>query len=142
MELVKKYNPEDFVVVCKREAGWKAVEKFSELTGIRVFTKKYPAGILTNITLPNFFETELVFICDPWLDKNALHDAKKINKKVFALCDTNNYAFNIDFFVPCNNKSGKSLGLIFYLITREYLKARGSKEKIKIEDFVDLESSG
>jgi len=139
IELVVKYDAEDFIVVCKREAGWKAVEKFSELTGVRAFTKKYPAGILTNIILPDFFETEMVFICDPWLDKNALHDAKKIKKKIFALCDTNNYIFDIDFVAPCNNKSSKSLGLIFYLIAKAYLKAKGIKTEVKIEDFVEFE---
>jgi len=139
IELLKEYEPQDFIVVCKREAGWKAVKKFSELTGVRVFTKKYPAGILTNTTLPNFFETDMVFICDPWLDKNAMHDAKKIKKKIFALCDTNNYAFDIDFFVPVNNKSGKSLGLIFYILTREYLKAKGIDVSVKEEDFIPEE---
>jgi len=139
IELLAKYEPEDFIVVCKREAGWKAVEKFSELTGVKVFTKKYPAGILTNPQLPNFFETEMVFICDPWLDKNALNDAKKIKKKIFALCDTNNYTFDIDFFIPCNNKSAKSLGLIFYLLTKGYLKAKGIKKIVKEEDFVEID---
>lgn len=139
IDLLKQYEPEDFVVVCKREAGWKSVEKFSELTGVRVFTKKYPAGILTNIQLPSFFETEMVFICDPWLDKNALKDSKKIKKKLVALCDTNNYTFDINFVVPCNNKSNKSLGLVWYIITREYLKAKKSKVKVKMEDFVELE---
>src|SRR3989338_7173453 len=70
-----KYAPEDIIVVCKREAGWHAVKLFSETLGIRSFTKKYPAGILTNTNLANFFETKLVLICDPWLDKNALTDA-------------------------------------------------------------------
>lgn len=139
IELVSKYAPEDFIVVCKREAGWKAVKKFSELTGVRIFTKKYPAGILTNIKLPNFFETEMIFICDPWLDKNALRDAKKMKKPIYALCDTNNYTFDIDFFVPCNNKSIKSLGIVFYILTREYLKARKIKKDVKMEDFVELE---
>jgi ribosomal protein uS2 len=139
IDLLAKYEPGEFIVVCKREAGWKAVKKFAELTGVRVFTKKYPAGILTNIQLPDFFETEMVFICDPWLDKNALRDAKKIKKPIYALCDTNNYTFDIDFFVPCNNKSAKSLGLIFYLLAGGYLRAKGSKEKIKIEDFVSEE---
>ncbi len=137
--LLTRYEPEDFIIVCKREAGWKAVEKFSELTGVRVFTKKYPAGILTNSNLPSFFEVDMVFICDPWLDKNALKDAKKIKKKIFALCDTNNYTFDIDFFVPCNNKAGKSLGLIFYILAREYLKAKGIKKKVEMEDFVELD---
>jgi len=139
-KVISKYKPEDFVVVCKRETGWKAVQKFAELTGARIFTKKYPAGILTNPSLPNFFETEMVFICDPWLDKNALKDGNIIKKKVFALCDTNNYTFGINFFVPCNNKSAKSIGLVFYILTREYLKANKIEKEIKIEDFVEEES--
>ncbi|MEK6820765.1 MAG: 30S ribosomal protein S2 [Nanoarchaeota archaeon] len=137
VKLLIEYEPENFIVVCKREAGWKAVEKFSELTGVRIFTKKYPAGILTNPILPDFFETDMVFICDPWLDKNALRDAKRIKAKIFALCDTNNYTFDIDFFVPCNNKSGKSIGLIFYVLAREYLKAKGIDKKVDVEDFVE-----
>lgn len=141
IKIISKYNPEDFIVVCKRENGWKAVEKFSQLTGVRVFSKKYPAGILTNSKLPNFFETEMIFICDPWIDKNALHDGKKVKKKIYGLCDTNNYTFDIDFFVPCNNKSGKSLGLIFYILTREYLKARGIEKEIPpMEDFMTEDS--
>ena len=135
-ELVK-YNPEDFIVVCKREAGWKAVKLFSELTGVRVFTKKYPAGIITNLTLQEFFEPKMLLLCDPWVDKNALKDAKRMQKKVFSLADTNNYVFDVDHFVPCNNKSNKSLGLIFYLIAKEYLKEKKIDKPLpEIDDFV------
>lgn len=137
IEFISKYSPEDFIVVCKREAGWKAAELFSKLTGVRVFTKKYPAGIITNTSLPNFMETELLVVCDPWLDKNALRDATKIKKKVVAFCDTNNYSFGVNKEIPCNNKSNKSLGLVFYILTREYLKARGMEKEIPpIDEFV------
>jgi small subunit ribosomal protein S2 len=44
---------------------------------------------------------------------------------VLALCDTNNQANNIDFVIPCNNKGKKSLGLIFYILAKEYMKRRG-----------------
>ncbi|MEM3405811.1 MAG: 30S ribosomal protein S2 [Candidatus Pacearchaeota archaeon] len=135
-ELVK-YDPEDFIIVCKREAGWKAVNLFSQLTGVKVFTKKYPAGIITNTNLVDFFDPKMVFICDPWVDKNALNDAKKTKKKIFALCDTNNYTFDIDLFIPCNNKSNKSIGLIFYIIAKEYLKEKKINKNLpSIEDFV------
>lgn len=136
-ELLAKYAPEDFILVCKRNAGWKAVENFSKLTGVRIFTKKYPAGIITNLSLPSFFETDMVFVCDPWMDRNAMRDAKKIKKPVFALCDINNYTFDVDYFVPCNNKSGKSIGLIFWILAREYIKARKiDKEIPPVEEFV------
>jgi len=124
IEFLKKFDAKDIIVVCKREAGWKAVEMFSNITGIRAFTKKYPAGILTNTSLPNFFENELTIVCDSWLDKNALNDTLKAKKKILMICDTNNFAKNTDKIVIGNNKSSKSLGIIFYLLTKEYCKAK------------------
>jgi small subunit ribosomal protein S2 len=134
---VSEYNIEDFIVVCKRDAGWNAVKMFCDITGVKCFTEKYPAGILTNTILKDFIDPKMVFICDPWVDKNALKDSKKMGKKILGLCDTNNYAQELDFFVPCNNKSNKSYGLIFYVLTREYLKAKGIEKQIPpIEEFV------
>lgn len=124
VEFLSKFSPEDVILVCKRQAGWRVSEKFSELTGIKVFTKKYPAGILTNTNLDDFFETELTIITDSWLDKNALHDTINVHKKVLMICDTNNFAKGADQIIIGNNKSPRSLGLIFYLLARGYCKAR------------------
>ena len=134
IEYLSKFNPEDIIVVCKRQAGWKVAQKFSELTGIRAFTKKYPAGILTNTTLPDFFETDLAIITDSWLDKNALNDMLKVNKKILMICDTNNFPKGAGQIVIGNNKSAKSLGVIYYLLAKGYCKAR----KIEV-DIPELE---
>jgi small subunit ribosomal protein S2 len=141
-EFLAKYEPGDIFIACKREAGWKAIKKFSEVTGIKAFTKKYPAGIITNTQLENFFETELVIICDPWLDKNALNDTLKVKKPMIGLCDTNNLTSGLTKVIPCNNKSTKSLGIILYLLSREYLISRKMKkeaDELKIEDFTGME---
>jgi|SRR3989344_2329081 len=122
IEYLSKFEPKEIVLVCKRQAGWKAVELFSRLTGIRVFTKKYPAGILTNTDLPDFFENELTIITDAWLDKNALMDTLKVHKKILMICDTNNFSKDVDQIIIGNNKSPKSLGLILYLLARGYCK--------------------
>ena len=124
IEYLSKFSPEDVILVCKRQAGWRVVEKFSELTGIRVFTKKYPAGVLTNPNLPNFFENELTIVTDSWLDKNSLLDTLRVKKKVLMICDTNNFSKGADQVIIGNNKSPKSLGVIFYLLTRGYCKNR------------------
>jgi len=66
----------------------------------------------------------------------------KIGLPIVALCDSNNEANNLDLIIPCNNKGKKSLGLIFYVLAKEYLKKRklikkDSDMKAKIEDFSD-----
>lgn len=123
IEYLAKFDPKDVILICKRQAGWKAAEMFSRLTGVRVFTKKYPAGILTNTDLPDFFENELTIITDHWLDKNALNDTLNVKKKVLMVCDTNNFSKGANKVIIGNNKSTKSLGLIFYLLTKGYCKA-------------------
>ena len=134
IEFLSEFEPEDVILACKRQSGWKAAKMFSEFTGIRVFTKKYPAGILTNTDLPDFFENELTVVCDSWLDRNALNDTVNVKKKVLMICDTNNFSKGADKIIIGNNKSEKSLGVIFYLLCRGYCKAR------KIEaDIPDLE---
>lgn len=130
VEYLSKFEPKDVILVCKRQAGWKAAMKFAEITGIRTFTKKYPAGILTNTTLPDFFETELTIVVDSWLDKNALHDTLRVKKKVLMICDTNNFSKGTDKIIIGNNKSPKSLGVIFYILARGYCKARGIEANI------------
>ncbi|MCX6746596.1 MAG: hypothetical protein NTU63_00480 [Candidatus Pacearchaeota archaeon] len=139
IEYFSKFDAKDIILVCKRQAGWKAAEMFSRLTGIRTFTKKYPAGILTNTALPDFFENELSIITDSWLDKNALHDTVNARKKVLMLCDTNNFARNADQIIIGNNKSSKSLGVIFYLLTRGYCKAKGLEVDVPDLDFWTVE---
>ncbi len=130
--MMSHYNPEDILIVCRRETGWKAVKLFAELTGCKFFAGRYPPGVLTNPSLKNFLEAKLILVADAWPDKNAVEDALKIGIPVIALCDTNNQSNNIDLVVPCNNKGKKSLGLVFYLLAKIYTEKRGL---IKSEDF-------
>ena len=130
-----KYSPEDIYLVCKREAGWDAAKMFAKATGIMIFTKKYPPGITTNLELEDFFEKELTIICDPWIDKNALVDTARLKKPVLSLCDTNNFTTNVTQLIPCNNKSGKSIGCILFILAREYCKVKNISFKYDLEDF-------
>ncbi|MBU1706226.1 30S ribosomal protein S2 [Patescibacteria group bacterium] len=129
-EFLSKFNAKDIILVCKRQSGWRTARMFGELTGIRVFTKKYPAGILTNTNLKDFFENELTIVCDGWLDKNALKDTLDVHKKVLMVCDTNNFSKGADKIIIGNNKSAKSLGLIFYLLATEFCKAKKLSKNI------------
>ena len=84
----------------------------------------------------------MILVTDSWPDRNAIIDSVKMGIPVIALCDTNNQTNNIDFVIPANNKGKKSLGLFFWLLTREYLRNRGILKKNedmkeKIEDFAE-----
>ncbi len=81
-----------------------------------------------------------MFVTDPWPDKNAINDAIKVGIPIVAVCDTNNESNNVDFVVPGNNKGKRSLALLFYILTKEYMKHRGmitSDDQMKetIDDF-------
>jgi small subunit ribosomal protein S2 len=140
--LLSQYAPEDILVVSRRENGWKAVKMFGKLTGAKIFAGRYPPGILTNPNLENFIEVKIILVTDAWPDRNAIKDALNIGIPVIALCDTNNQTNNLDLVVPCNNKGKKSLGLLFYILTREYMKKRQlikeDKEfKATLDDFTE-----
>ncbi len=139
-KLVSQYEPQDILVASRRENGWKAVKTFGALSGARVFAGRYPPGILTNPNLENFIEVKLIIVADTWPDRNVVNDAIQVGIPVVALCDTNNQSNFVDLVVPCNNKGKKSLGLVFYILAREYLLARGTIKSAEefttpIEDF-------
>ncbi len=122
---LSEFKAEDVILVCKRQSCHKVAKKFGEVTGIRIFTKKYPAGAMTNPQLDNFFEAELTIITDHWLEKNALKDSVDMKKNVLMICGTNNFSTGANKIIIGNNKSPKSVGLVYYLLAREYLKSLG-----------------
>ncbi len=138
-KFLAQFDANDILIVSRRENGWQPVKLFGRITGAKIFAGRYPPGILTNPSLKNYTEAKIVVVTDAWVDRNAVNDALKIGIPVIALCDTNNQSNNIDLVVPCNNKGKKSLGLLFYILTKEFLKAKGNfKEedfKYTIEDF-------
>jgi len=136
------YNPEDVMVVARRESAWKPITKFGKVIGAKVYAGRYPPGILTNPGLENYIEIKVLLAVDVWPDRNAVMDCLKIGIPVVAICDTNNQSNNIDLVIPGNNKGKKSLGLFFWILAKEYLKARGiiksDKDfKEKLEDFTE-----
>ena len=121
-KFLARYDPEDILVVCRRENGWNAVKLFHKLTSIPVIAGRYRPGLLTNPALEDFKEIKVILVADPWPDKNAVVDSVKIGVPVLACCDTNNEANYVDLVIPCNNKGKKSLGLLFYLLAKNILR--------------------
>lgn len=129
------FKPEDILVVCKRENGWNAARMFSKMTGIKTYAGRYHPGVLTNAKHENFIEIKVILAVDPWPDKDAIKDAAHVGAVTIAFCDTNNESNYLDIVVPCNNKGKKSLGLMFWVIAREYLRNRGTIKDEKEMEF-------
>ena len=96
-QLLSKYEPQDILVVSRRENGWKAVKMFGRVTGCKFVAGRYPPGILTNPNLETYMEVKIVFVTDSWPDRNVVKDANTIGIPVLALCDTNNTSNDIVF---------------------------------------------
>lgn len=127
--LLSNYEPDEIIVVSRRENGWKPVRMFAKATGTNCFPGRYPPGVLTNPQLKIFMEGKVMLVTDAGPDKNAVKDALTMGIPIIALCDTNNTANNLDLVIPCNNKGKKSLGLVFYLLAKQYLELKGITNK-------------
>jgi len=139
-----KYNPSEILIVASRTYSSTAAAKFCELTGCKLLTGRFVPGVLTNVARPDYSEPNLIFICDPKGERQAVQDAGKIGISLIGLCDTDNYKTFIDWVIPCNNKGRRSLALIFYLLAREMLMGSGKIAsyddfKSTIEDFEGIE---
>ena len=53
-KMISKYEPEDILIVGKRENSWDAIKMFAEMTGIKSFAGRYKPGVLTNLNLDDF----------------------------------------------------------------------------------------
>ncbi len=139
-KFLANYDMEKVVLIGRRVFAKTAIEKFCKITGAKSYTGRFIPGQFTNPQMRNFFEPQLIFIVESSLDKQAVHEAGKIDVPVVSLSSANNTLTNIDYTVPCNNKGKKSIALIFWLLTREYQVAKGiikSKDEFthKVEDF-------
>jgi len=123
-KILAKYEPKEILVVASRTYSGNAASVFSELTGIGVFQGRFIPGILTNVSRADFVEPKLLIICDPKGERQAVIEAGNMGIPAIGLCDSDNITMFIDWVIPCNNKGRRSLALIFYLLSREYMMAK------------------
>jgi small subunit ribosomal protein S2 len=138
--LLAGYEPNGIMVVSARQYGQKPVKVFAKAIGATEMAGRFVPGSMTNPDLRHFNEPSLLFVTDPAADQQALREALNIGIPIVGLCDANNETKNVDLIIPANNKGRRSLAIVYWLLAREILKARGTiKEDSEftqtIEDF-------
>ena len=139
-KFLSKYDPSEILVAAQRQYGQKPASKFAETIGANSVCGRLIPGRLTNPELSDYIEPSVIILTDPSADNQALKEAVKINIPTIALCDANNMTKYIDIILPTNNKGRRSLAMIYWLLTREVLKAYKKIKKdeeytLSIDDF-------
>jgi small subunit ribosomal protein S2 len=123
-KFIAGFDPERILIVCQRQYGQKPAGTFAKNVGAKSMVGRFVPGTLTNPRLPTFFEPDVIVVTDPSADQQALREAVNIGIPVIALCDANNDLKYVDLAIPANNKGRRSLALVYWLLTREVVKAK------------------
>lgn len=124
-KFLAKYDPAKILVCSVRRYGQRPVHTFSELLGAMVVASRFIPGMLTNPMLDKYIEADVVIICDPHADRQALEEAQMARIPVVSLIDTDDSLSGVDLAIPTNNRGRKALSMIFYLLGRQILRERG-----------------
>ncbi len=116
---LSQYPPERILLVSARQYGKKPIERFSDIMGTMSLAGRFIPGTLTNPSLDNFIEPEVIVVVDPAADRQAVKESVNVGIPIVGLVDTNNTLDNVDLAIPTNNKGRKALALVFWLIARE-----------------------
>ena len=122
---LNKFDAPRIMVVSARQYGQRPARLFAEAIGANAAVGRFIPGSLTNPALRSYVEPDVLFVTDPAADQQALKEAVNSGLPVVGIVDANNNLRNVDIAVPANNKGRRSLALIYWLLAREVLKARG-----------------
>jgi small subunit ribosomal protein S2 len=125
-KFLARFKPEAILIVAARQYGQKPARLFAKAIGAAVLAGRFVPGTLTNPNLDEYIEPEVLVVTDPAADQQALREALNVHVPVVGLCDANNETRFVDLVIPTNNKGRRALATIYWLLTREVLKARGS----------------
>src|SRR3990172_8921995 len=124
-KFLARFDPPQVLVTSARQYGQKPTRVFAKHTGTRSISGRFVPGMLTNPQLNHFTEPDVLVVTDPTADLQALREAVNIGIPVVGLCDANNEHKYVDYVIPCNNKGRRALAVVYWLLGRELLKARG-----------------
>ena len=125
-KFLARFPPERVLVVAARQYGQKPAKLFAQAIGAQVFAGRFVPGTLTNPGLRQYAEPAVLVVTDPAADQQALREAMNVGIPIVGLCDANNETRFVDLVIPTNNKGRRALATVYWLLTREVLKARGT----------------
>ncbi|EFN80094.1 40S ribosomal protein SA [Harpegnathos saltator] len=132
-------HPSEVFAVSCRHVGQRAVLKFAAHTGATPIAGRFTPGAFTNQIQAAFREPRLLVVTDPSTDHQPITEASYVNIPVIAFCNTDSPLRFVDIAIPCNTKSVLTVGLMWWLLTREVLRLRGSiPRETKWDVMVDL----
>lgn len=134
-KFLSQYDPAKVMVVTSRQYGQYPARKFADSIGATAIIGRYIPGMLTNPLLPRYIEPDVVVVTDPVSDLQVIKEAVQVSIPVVALCDTNNMTSMVDIVLPTNNKGRKALSMIYFLLTKEFLRHKGYATSLTPEDF-------
>ena len=122
--IIASVDPDSVISVSGREAGQRAVYKFSHFTKTQAVTGRWSPGMLTNQITKKYIEPRLLIVTDPRTDYNAVLESSYVNIPVIAICNSDNMLKYVDCAIPCNNRSSYSVAMIWYLLTKAVLEIK------------------
>ncbi len=125
-KFLSRFDLSRVVVASSKRYGRDPVEKFCNLLGCKPYTGRFTSGSFTNPDYADFFEPDAVIVTDTLADQQIVEEASQVGVPVVALCSTDNSLKNVDLVIPVNNKGRRSLAIVYWLLTREILRERGT----------------
>lgn len=130
---IKKLNDLDELLADPSLQAGYTKKELVHLTKQRNKLEKFYGGIKNLQKLP-----DLIVIFNPQDDVTCLKEAKKMGIPVIALANTNTDPDNIDFIVPGNNTSLRSVYLIANLLCDAVAEAQGNETLVVYKDPEDI----
>ncbi|MCL5949416.1 MAG: 30S ribosomal protein S2 [Candidatus Bathyarchaeota archaeon] len=124
-KFLSRYEPARVAIAATRLYAHEPVKKFCQLTGATPLIGRFIPGQLSNPQYSSRIDPEVILVCDPRADAQAVKEASKVGIPIVALCSTDNEFSGVDLVIPTNNKGRRALAVVFWLLARQVLRERG-----------------